>query len=523
MNFSYKSKNNKKAFTLIELLIVIAIIGILFIVLVSRVDFATDKAKATGVQTDFRSFQLAFEQVAKENAGFNTFGWDTGDTNGDRIRNSYDRGDTNQNGKEDPGETFTGRKTYGETWTGIYTLIKPGTTTYAAEAIGALEASINSNLDPKLHITIGTDGVITMANGATDPWKNAYHGRYLSNAARDNCDLGVLIMYSDGPNGKNGSADGIAEGLVNITTPGNNVYGKDDYAIATFYTKANGYGEVQSVTSGFSNNQIFNDASSVPVTLVNDAPEIVVPTTNDTPQLPAENPTAENLDVYSWSELKTLANAKLSKEDYENKYGIKPGAIKTVDGVKYMLVDLGLDEGDYDGFVFMYVLNESHQMHFESTFVGGYFAMDLRNYVDNIYYTMSDSYANGLKENIKQVTIQANTGSKDAAGNYLSCKTLASAQAYVFLASFTEVGYIQTSSPANQQATEGICFDYFAEDDQAARYSFAKIFNNNKVFSWWLRSATTSTNGFFHVQGAGVFVKSSSLTTEKMVAVFVIG
>ena len=74
---------NKKAFTLIELLIVIAIIGILFIVLVSKVDFATDKAKTTGVQTDFRSFQVAFDTVAKENAGFNTFGWDTGDTNGD--------------------------------------------------------------------------------------------------------------------------------------------------------------------------------------------------------------------------------------------------------------------------------------------------------------------------------------------------------------------------------------------------------------------------------------------------------
>ena len=62
-------KNNwlskqRKAFTLVELLIVIAIIGILFIVLVSKVDFATDKAKATGVQTDFRSFQLAFDTVA---------------------------------------------------------------------------------------------------------------------------------------------------------------------------------------------------------------------------------------------------------------------------------------------------------------------------------------------------------------------------------------------------------------------------------------------------------------------------
>lgn len=63
-------KANKKGFTLIELLIVIAIIGILFIVLVSKVDFATDKAKATGVQTDFRSFQIAFRQVAIEQQGF---------------------------------------------------------------------------------------------------------------------------------------------------------------------------------------------------------------------------------------------------------------------------------------------------------------------------------------------------------------------------------------------------------------------------------------------------------------------
>ena len=72
-------KYNRKAFTLIELLIVIAIIGILFVVLVSKVDFATDKAKTTGVQTDFRSFQVAFETVSRENAGFNTLGWDTGD------------------------------------------------------------------------------------------------------------------------------------------------------------------------------------------------------------------------------------------------------------------------------------------------------------------------------------------------------------------------------------------------------------------------------------------------------------
>ena len=60
----------RKAFTLIELLIVIAIIGILFIVLISKVDFATDKAKISGVQTDFRSFQVALHTVATENQGF---------------------------------------------------------------------------------------------------------------------------------------------------------------------------------------------------------------------------------------------------------------------------------------------------------------------------------------------------------------------------------------------------------------------------------------------------------------------
>lgn len=269
-------KNNsvkKRAFTLIELLIVIAIIGILFIVLVSKVDFATDKAKATGVQTDFRSFQVALEQVAKENAGFNTFGWDTGDLNGDRIRNSYDVGDTNQDGVRDANETWTGRKEYVETWTGIYTLVNPASADDKT-AIYALEAAINKNLDPKLHITIHEDLTITMANQATDPWKNEYHGRYITNATADGLDRGAILIYSNGANGKNGTADGIAGGLVNITVPGSNVQGKDDYVLATFYTKANGYGEVKTITYGFSNNQTFNDASDVPVTPSTDVPSM---------------------------------------------------------------------------------------------------------------------------------------------------------------------------------------------------------------------------------------------------------
>ena len=60
----------RKAFTLVELLVVIAIIGILFVVLISKVDFATDKAKTAGAQTDLRSYELAAYTIGVEQQGF---------------------------------------------------------------------------------------------------------------------------------------------------------------------------------------------------------------------------------------------------------------------------------------------------------------------------------------------------------------------------------------------------------------------------------------------------------------------
>ena len=259
------NKTTKRAFTLIELLIVIAIIGILFVVLVSKVDFATDKAKASGVQTDFRSFQVAFETVSKENAGFASLGWDTGDDNGNRKRDSYDEGDTNKNNIMESTETWTGHKVYGEDWTGTYTLINPDDDTDKS-AFKLLEDKVNANLDPKLHITITPEenaGVltgnakVTMANAAKDPWKNEYHGVYLTNAQNDKGDRGAFIIYSNGANGQWGSEHSIANGNVSIIVPGNNVRGKDDYAMTVFYTYINGYGEVAVATFGFSNNQQF--------------------------------------------------------------------------------------------------------------------------------------------------------------------------------------------------------------------------------------------------------------------------
>ena len=294
--FKNKSFTRKQAFTLIELLIVIAIIGILFIVLVSKVDFATDKAKATGVQTDFRSFQLAFDTVAKENAGFNTFGWDTGDVNQDGKRNSYDEGDNGagggiaKNGIQDGTEVFTGHKVYAETFTKVFSLKKAkadGTleTNYDRDALNRLETAINANLDPKLHITIQDDGEIVMANGAQDPWNKEYHGWYITNAETDKADRGAIVMYSDGANGEFGSEHEIANGIVNITVPGNNKNGKDDYGMSVIYTYTNGYGEVQNITTGFSNNQTMLGGNNVGGN--NNVP--VIPDGPNTPTNPYEN------------------------------------------------------------------------------------------------------------------------------------------------------------------------------------------------------------------------------------------
>ena len=186
--------NNKRAFTLIELLIVIAIIGILFIVLVSKVDFATDKAKTSGVQTDFRSFQLAFDTVATQYAGFDAL-----------VDTDYE----------------------------------------------ALEAAINKHLDTSLKIDIDAMGKISMVNGTTDPWKVEYHGEVIF--GEDGKDRGAIVIYSNGANMLFGSDITLTGGIASINVV--NDSGKDDYGMVVVYSIVNSYGRVDVTTTGFSNNQ----------------------------------------------------------------------------------------------------------------------------------------------------------------------------------------------------------------------------------------------------------------------------
>ena len=557
-------KYSKRAFTLVELLIVIAIIGILFVVLISKVDFAGDKSKITGVQTDFRSFQMALEQVAKENAGFNTFGWDTGDLNGDRIRNSYDEKDTNKNGVRDAGESaFTGRKLYGEEWTGIYTLINPGNFDDMS-AIEALETAINANLDPKLHVTINDDFTITMANGAQDPWNREYYGRYISNAAVDNLDRGVITLYSSGTDGVCGLSDGVAGGLVNIANPTSSANGKDDLAFATFYTLFNGSGEVRTITYGFSSNLTFEDASGVPVTPVVDKPVVPDPVPNPNPETPEvvdpDNPfqpsipgvggntpgndepnndapvnpeTGEiienvpdvnpegTINSYSWEEIKALAQLKLTPEEYKNKYGIELGQKKYG---TYILVDFGLDDNNdgtydnYSGFVFMYQTGGQEFMYQSGMEEHGYESSDLLLRMNAMYNSLKD-VDEDLYMNIKNVTVAYSDNKFISGVNNPYTDMIENCK--VFVASYSELGFVGTNSYAYLYEAEGTKFDYFIEGTSVEAIARRDEICGDEAF--WTRSVNLGyTTEFYSVEN-GIYKGCSAANELAVVACFVIG
>ena len=70
MNHNYSNK--KRAFTLLELLIVIVIIGILFIALISKIDFTSNNARKNGTQNDLNSYIMAATAASMKYAGFAT-------------------------------------------------------------------------------------------------------------------------------------------------------------------------------------------------------------------------------------------------------------------------------------------------------------------------------------------------------------------------------------------------------------------------------------------------------------------
>ncbi|MEG2200541.1 MAG: type II secretion system protein, partial [Anaerovorax sp.] len=136
----------KKAFTLVEVMAVVALISVLFVILVPRFGFAADKVKKVGVQTDFHAYETALRTVSLERG---------------RLTN------------------ITSDQTS------------------AADKSKALASAVNEYLDPEMRIVANPDG--SLSTPKKDPWQNPYGIGY--SEASD-----ALYVYSSGPDAKKDQA-----------------------------------------------------------------------------------------------------------------------------------------------------------------------------------------------------------------------------------------------------------------------------------------------------------------------------
>lgn len=220
-------KNKKNGFTLVEILVVILIIGLLFVFLVPKIDSATDKARETGIKTDFRSYQTAFEAVAREQGGL-----------------------------------------------GSQAIFRESTAEGGAKSMINL---VNYYLDPALQIEGGTDvsgdtgddlGEVTNNGDSTldakeirtktklDPWNNNYVIQWKAwTADGTNNNNGVIQIYTRGKDSKGGTQlptefkkkDEVTTNMgLTRGNAGDNVH--DDYSLTTVYVD----GAIYTCTVGFS-------------------------------------------------------------------------------------------------------------------------------------------------------------------------------------------------------------------------------------------------------------------------------
>jgi hypothetical protein len=299
--------------------------------------------------------------------------------------------------------------------------------------------------------------------------------------------------------------------------------------MSVIYTYVNGYGEIKTTTSGFSINQGDTNKPGMSGESIPDDPIDPQPGGEGTNSLPKPNldgtvANATSPFTYKWSELKELAHANLSADELRDTYGIEVGDYKEVDGVKYVLVDLGCDDdGDgkrdnYAGFVFMYHSGTSSFL-ITDTNQGGYVSTDVgKPYVDSLYENLTDT---DLKDSIKKVTITCNSGKLNADGIDDGGAAIYTTEAYMFLASTKEVGSNLLGTPYTK---EGLVFDYFSVNPRTACANFATL--TNITANWWLRTANYSaTSRFWTVNPDGSNISDISACTykQRIVPAFVIG
>lgn len=200
-----KRNKKKSGFSLVEMLIIIVLIGVLFVALVPKIDTFSLKARETGLKSDFRAYQIAFESIARQLYGLGN----------DVIKDDV-------------------------------------------EAI----ALINTYLDPAMKITNSDteNGVVAPTTGydyvyglKEDPWNNRYRIYYISGIDADD-NNGAMVCTSLGKNGKLDSIKITAipdvDGLDNALTT--SLDDSDDYIFCTLFYD----GEIVSATTGFTRNVI---------------------------------------------------------------------------------------------------------------------------------------------------------------------------------------------------------------------------------------------------------------------------
>jgi prepilin-type N-terminal cleavage/methylation domain-containing protein len=202
------------AFTLIEILVVILIIGLLFVFLVPKISNATDKAREVGVKNTFHSYETAFESVMKERSGLG----ENSVTNATTLIGYI-------NGYLDPALK-----------------IDKAATTKDADTAGA-EAATDE----------GTAAVYLTSKA--DPWNNKYvfvcslsDGKGTENKTTSNANDGAVMVYTRGkdaaPSMQLGYIAGIDKSSANLGVE----KAGDDYALVCAYLDGVEY----TATVGFS-------------------------------------------------------------------------------------------------------------------------------------------------------------------------------------------------------------------------------------------------------------------------------
>jgi hypothetical protein len=138
-------------------------------------------------------------------------------------------------------------------------------------------------------------------------------------------------------------------------------------------------------------------------------------------------------------------------------------------------------------------------------------------YVDSLYTNLPDDGPNGLKANIKQVTVTCNSGDRNADGTDDNGMSTYTTYVHMFLASAKEVGI---TFSRYQYDAEGTCFDLFTTDN-SSRTGFMSTAN---ISYFWLRSAMSYyTYAFCRVNPSGNGSNPDATYTCTIVPAFVIG